>query len=120
MTESTAITHGVDISAMDRDSRQLNLQDEKICLEVKDLNLYYGEKQALKNINMTIPKQRVSSFIGPSGCGKSTLLRCFNRMNDLVDGARIEGKIEIDGEAGREFRFIPHGTWVDRSLEGVL
>ncbi len=98
MTESTAITHGVDISAMDRDSRQLNLQDEQICLEVKDLNLYYGEKQALKNINMQIPKQRVSAFIGPSGCGKSTLLRCFNRMNDLVDGVRIEGNIEIDGE----------------------
>jgi phosphate transport system ATP-binding protein len=98
MTESTAVTHGVDISAMERDSRQLSLQDEKICLEVKDLNLYYGEKQALKNINMQIPKQRVSAFIGPSGCGKSTLLRCFNRMNDLVDGVRIEGNIEIDGE----------------------
>ena len=98
MSDTSAPTHGFDISAMERDSRQLNLQDEKICLEVKDLNLYYGEKQALKNINMQIPKQRVSAFIGPSGCGKSTLLRCFNRMNDLVDGVRIDGKIEIDGE----------------------
>ncbi len=98
MTDSTAITHGVDINALDRDSRQLNLEDEQLCLEVKDLNLYYGEKQALQGINMRIPKQRVSAFIGPSGCGKSTLLRCFNRMNDLVDGVRIEGKIEIDGE----------------------
>jgi phosphate transport system ATP-binding protein len=98
MTGSTAITHGVDISALDREPRQLSLKSEKLCLEVKDLNLYYGDKQALKGVNMKIPKQRVSAFIGPSGCGKSTLLRCFNRMNDLVDGVRIEGKIEIDGE----------------------
>ncbi|MCW8917441.1 MAG: phosphate ABC transporter ATP-binding protein PstB [Gammaproteobacteria bacterium] len=74
------------------------MQDETICLEVKDLNLYYGDKQALSGINMQIPKQRVSAFIGPSGCGKSTLLRCFNRMNDLVDGVRIDGQIAIDGE----------------------
>ena len=98
MTESTAITHGVDISSLDREPRQLSLQDEQLCLEVKDLNLYYGDKQALTNVNLQIPKQRVSAFIGPSGCGKSTLLRCFNRMNDLVDGVRIDGKIEIDGE----------------------
>ena len=98
MTESTAMTHGIDISSLDREPRQLSLQDEQLCLEVKDLNLYYGNKQALTNVNMQIPKQRVSAFIGPSGCGKSTLLRCFNRMNDLVDGVRIEGKIEIDGE----------------------
>ncbi|MEN8169556.1 MAG: phosphate ABC transporter ATP-binding protein PstB [Pseudomonadota bacterium] len=98
MTEPTAITHGVDINSLDREPRQRSLQDEKLCLEVKDLNLYYGEKQALTGINMQIPKQRVSAFIGPSGCGKSTLLRCFNRMNDLVDGVRIDGNIEIDGE----------------------
>ena len=98
MTESTAITHGIDISSLDREPRQLSLQDEQLCLEVKDLDLYYGDKQALTSINMKIPKQRVSAFIGPSGCGKSTLLRCFNRMNDLVDGVRIKGKIEIDGE----------------------
>jgi phosphate transport system ATP-binding protein len=98
MTESTAITHGIDISSLDREPRQLSLQDEQLCLEVKDLDLFYGDKQALTSINMQIPKQRVSAFIGPSGCGKSTLLRCFNRMNDLVDGVRIEGKIEIDGE----------------------
>lgn len=98
MNDSAAPTHGVDISALDREPRQLSLQDENITLEVKDLDLYYGEKQALKNINLQIPKQRVSAFIGPSGCGKSTLLRCFNRMNDLVDGVRIDGKIELDGE----------------------
>jgi len=74
------------------------LEHEDICLEVRDLDLYYGEKQALKKINMRIPRQRVTAFIGPSGCGKSTLLRCFNRMNDLVDGCRVEGAIELDGQ----------------------
>jgi len=98
MSESSAPTHGVNISAMERKPRNRHLQNEKLCLEVKDLNLYYGEKQALNNINLQIPSQRVSAFIGPSGCGKSTLLRCFNRMNDLVDGVRIEGSIELDGE----------------------
>lgn len=98
MNDSAVSTHGVDISALDREPRHLSLKDETITLKVKDLNLYYGEKQALKNINLDIPKQRVSAFIGPSGCGKSTLLRCFNRMNDLVDGVRIDGKIELDGE----------------------
>ncbi|HFQ13915.1 MAG TPA: phosphate ABC transporter ATP-binding protein [Gammaproteobacteria bacterium] len=67
-------------------------------LRVENVDLYYGEKQALKNINMTIPKNRVTAFIGPSGCGKSTLLRCFNRMNDLVDGVRIEGRFLLDGQ----------------------
>jgi phosphate transport system ATP-binding protein len=67
-------------------------------LEVKDLNLYYGQKRALNSVNMTIPEKKVTAFIGPSGCGKSTLLRCFNRMNDLVDGCRIEGQILLDGQ----------------------
>jgi phosphate transport system ATP-binding protein len=97
MSENTAMTHGIDISALGREKRTLELGKEEICLRVKDLNLYYGEKQALKTVNMQIPKRRVSAFIGPSGCGKSTLLRCFNRMNDLVDGVRVEGSIELDG-----------------------
>ncbi|MCH4287287.1 phosphate ABC transporter ATP-binding protein [Absiella sp. AM54-8XD] len=63
---------------------------------VKDLNLYYGEKHALKDICMDIEKNKVTALIGPSGCGKSTFLRCLNRMNDLIDGCKIEGKIEID------------------------
>lgn len=98
MNDSAAPSHGVDISALEREPRHLSLKDETITLQVKDLDLYYGEKQALKNINLDIPRQRVSAFIGPSGCGKSTLLRCFNRMNDLVDGVRIDGRIELDGE----------------------
>ena len=65
---------------------------------ISDLNLYYGDAQALKGINMAIARKRVTAFIGPSGCGKSTLLRCFNRMNDLVPSARIEGRIELDGQ----------------------
>lgn len=76
----------------------LKLSDEKVCLKVNDLNLHYGDKQALFDINLNIPEKRVSAFIGPSGCGKSTLLRCFNRMNDLVDNCQIEGTIEINDE----------------------
>ncbi len=73
------------------------LEDETIKLEVNNLNLYYGENRALKDINLKIPEKKVTAFIGPSGCGKSTLLRCFNRMNDLVDICRIEGEILMDG-----------------------
>ncbi len=74
-----------------------DLSTEDICIQVRDLDLYYGETQALNSINMDIARQRVTAFIGPSGCGKSTLLRCFNRMNDLVSSVRVEGKIELDG-----------------------
>lgn len=76
-----------------RDTHNLSLENEEISMRTQNLDLYYGEKQALNNINLGIPKNRVTAFIGPSGCGKSTLLRCFNRMNDLVDNCRIEGKI---------------------------
>ena len=79
-------------------SSELNLADEKECLKVNKLNLFYGEKQALKDINLVIPEKRVTAFIGPSGCGKSTLLRSINRMNDLVDGVRIEGSITLHGD----------------------
>jgi len=67
-------------------------------VSVDDLSLFYGEKQALKGVSMTVYKNRVTAFIGPSGCGKSTLLRCFNRMNDLVEGVRIEGGISISND----------------------
>lgn len=74
-----------------------SLENETFKLEVNNLNLFYGNDQALKNISLKIPEKKVTAFIGPSGCGKSTLLRCFNRMNDLVDSCRIEGQILMDG-----------------------
>src|SRR4030065_1267106 len=70
---------------------------KEIKIAVKDLNLYYGEKQALKNITIEIPVKRVTAFIGPSGCGKSTFLRVLNRMNDLIDHVKIEGEVYVDG-----------------------
>jgi len=66
-------------------------------VEIEGLSLWYGEKRALKDISMAVAKYRITAYIGPSGCGKSTLLRCLNRMNDLVDGVRIEGKVRIGG-----------------------
>ncbi len=102
----TQKAHGIDLSSIPRDNTDRNINDETIALKVRDLKLFYGEKQALNSVNMDIPKNRVTAFIGPSGCGKSTLLRCFNRMNDLVDGCRIEGGIEMDG-----------GNIYDRSVE---
>lgn len=67
-------------------------------MSVKDLNLYYGDFQALHNINLDIKEKEILSFIGPSGCGKSTLLKCLNRMNDLVLGCKIDGEIKLDGD----------------------
>lgn len=66
---------------------------EDSIINVRDLNLWYGETQALRNVTMPVANRKVTSLIGPSGCGKSTLIRCFNRMNDLVSGCRIEGSI---------------------------
>ena len=65
--------------------------------EVKNMDLYYGSFHALKNINIAIPEKEITAFIGPSGCGKSTFLKSLNRMNDLVEGCRIEGEITLDG-----------------------
>ena len=75
-----------------------NNSDEMIFgknISVKNANLWYGDFQALKNINIEIPENKVTAFIGPSGCGKSTFLKCFNRMNDLVEGCRIEGEFRV-------------------------
>ncbi len=97
MKDST-LTHGINLDALGRDSTASQLEDEQLALEVKNLNLFYGDSQALYDINMVVPQNRVTAFIGPSGCGKSTLLRCFNRMNDLVDGCRINGEITLHGD----------------------
>jgi len=91
-------THAMDMSTvLDRDVTTQSLENEDICLTIDNVDLYYGEKQALFGVNMVIPRKKVTAFIGPSGCGKSTLLRSINRMNDLVDGCRVEGKISLDG-----------------------
>ena len=66
-------------------------------LSIKNLNLHYGDFHALKNVSMEIPKNEITAFIGPSGCGKSTLLKTLNRMNDLVEGCRVDGDIRLDG-----------------------
>lgn len=67
-------------------------------IKAVDVSFYYGEKKALNNVSMDIPEHEVTAFIGPSGCGKSTFLRTFNRMNDLIESARIEGRLEIDNK----------------------
>lgn len=90
-------THGVDSASLSAAKEDKTLQDEEICIRVEDLNLFYGEKQALFGVTMQMPKQRVIAYIGPSGCGKSTLLRCINRMNDLVDSVKIQGQVLLDG-----------------------
>lgn len=72
--------------------------NKDIKISIENLNLYYGAHHALKNINMNIEKGQITAFIGPSGCGKSTLLKTINRMNDLIDNVKIEGKILLEGE----------------------
>jgi len=67
-------------------------------ISAENLNFFYGGFQALKDITVHVPENRVTAFIGPSGCGKSTFLRCLNRMNDLIDGTRIEGRVTLDGQ----------------------
>jgi phosphate transport system ATP-binding protein len=69
---------------------------ENPILRIEDLSLWYGDKMALKNISLDIPEKQITAFIGPSGCGKSTLLRCINRLNDLIDGVRVEGDIQFE------------------------
>ncbi|MCU5774008.1 phosphate ABC transporter ATP-binding protein PstB [Erwiniaceae bacterium BAC15a-03b] len=73
--------------------------DDETALELQQLSLWYGEKPALKDISLRLPKNRITALIGPSGCGKSTLLRCFNRMNDLIDDCRTEGDILLEKES---------------------
>jgi phosphate transport system ATP-binding protein len=97
MTTAPIRTHGINISSLNRDDKVSNDKIET-CIKVENLDLFYGSKQALYNVNMEMPRKKVTAYIGPSGCGKSTLLRCINRMNDLVDGVSIKGKIFLDNE----------------------
>ena len=71
---------------------------EEITMDVEKLNLWYGDKQALIDVDMAVRKNKITALIGPSGCGKSTLIRCMNRMNDIVDGCRVEGKMIYRGQ----------------------
>ena len=89
----------------ERDSQAGGNSAEKVktgpdaCIDIEKLNLYYSKDiHALRDISLSIPRNKVTAFIGPSGCGKSSLLRCFNRMNDLIDDCHIKGKIRIDGD----------------------
>ncbi|POP52584.1 phosphate ABC transporter ATP-binding protein PstB [Zhongshania marina] len=95
--KSTVKAHAINMESLGRNRVEQSIHDEDITLTVDKLDLYYGEKQALFDVNMVIPRKKVTAFIGPSGCGKSTLLRCFNRMNDLVDSCRVDGGISLDG-----------------------
>lgn len=81
-----------------RDDAIQEKKQEELILECKDLDLWYDDFQALKDINMPIKKNKVTAIIGPSGCGKSTLIRCLNRMNDVIDSCKIEGKVTFHGK----------------------
>jgi len=91
-------THAFNLESLQR-SAKVSAAGDELSLKVENLQLYYDRcNQALYDINLDIARRRVTAFIGPSGCGKSSLLRCFNRLNDLVDGCRIEGKILLEGD----------------------
>ncbi|HRK33377.1 MAG TPA: phosphate ABC transporter ATP-binding protein PstB [Candidatus Hydrogenedentes bacterium] len=81
--------------SLEKDTKPVDLKPK---VEVRNLNFYYGQTQALFGINITVPENQVTALIGPSGCGKSTFLRTLNRMNDIIDGTRLEGSITIDGQ----------------------
>ena len=78
--------------------RSLAKQQHELKMTARDVNLWYGEKQALFDVSLDIPDRSVTALIGPSGCGKSTFLRCLNRMNDVIEGTRMKGDIRLDGE----------------------
>lgn len=103
-TQKAQLTVGVRMNdkntdAVDRDKEiaEQGVSPKTLAVEIRNLRFYYGNTQALKDISMSIIRHRITSFIGPSGCGKSTLLRCLNRMNDLVDDARMEGHVRVGG-----------------------
>lgn len=85
------------ILKQNQENKEIDATESSI-IEVNDVSFYYGQVQALQNISMQVYKNRVTSIIGPSGCGKSTMLRCFNRMNDMIDGTKVEGEILLNGQ----------------------
>lgn len=97
------VTNAVNIphsATVDRDSRETvgDVTSKNARMTCRDVNVYYGDKHAIRNVNLDIGKNEVIAMIGPSGCGKSTFLRCLNRMNDTIDGCRVTGEIMMDGE----------------------
>ncbi len=95
MTAQQTRSHTMDMSSILRGTGQAQVPNET-CIKVENLNLFYGQKQALHGVSLDMYRKKVTAYIGPSGCGKSTLLRCINRMNDLVDNVTIDGKILLD------------------------
>jgi phosphate transport system ATP-binding protein len=91
-------SHSIDVRALKRAPNPSAESD--VCIRVEGLSLHYlrSQNDALHDVSLEIPRQRVTAFIGPSGCGKSSLLRCFNRMNDLIEGSQISGRVLLDGE----------------------
>ena len=78
--------------------KPLESTTEKYKVIIKDINGWFGNKQALRNVSLNIKEKTVAAFIGPSGCGKTTLIRCLNRMHEMTPGARVEGQVRVDGE----------------------
>ena len=91
----TDVTFRTEVRARDVDAPTT---EDAVAVSIRNISLWYGKKQALGDVTLDIPKNRVTALIGPSGCGKSTLLRCINRMNDLIPDVRISGEVLIDGE----------------------
>ncbi len=92
------IRPSADTSTINKDEASEMIFENEAALTVTELDFFYGHVKALNKINLLIPEKKVTAFIGPSGCGKSTLLRIFNRMNDLIEGTRVEGSVRLKGE----------------------
>ena len=92
------VAEPLETSSLGQRGERAEFEEDRIIVEANDLNLFYGETQALFDINIDIPEHKVTAFIGPSGCGKSTLLRCMNRLNDLIESVRIDGQVRVEGD----------------------
>jgi phosphate transport system ATP-binding protein len=97
-TDESTDRGGLISTDIDAVSRGQRVRETSTLISARDINVYYGENRALQDINLDIPERRVTALIGPSGCGKSTFLRCINRMNDLIDVARVDGSLELLGK----------------------
>ncbi|RME64315.1 MAG: ATP-binding cassette domain-containing protein, partial [Caldilineae bacterium] len=94
MTAAQIARHAPTLSA----DGQTSPAEAEIAISIRGLSVFYGDVQAVKDIDLDVPKGKITALIGPSGCGKSTFLRCMNRMNDLIPGARVEGQVLFHGK----------------------